>query len=86
MRYENFIIVVLEADFKLQTVVVAPSFLFHRILVVRYIFSVAVPTVSPWFLCLFHAVKQWLLALIIGAVRLNQINDCKFVFSVLSHI
>ena len=44
MRNVNFIVVVLELNFKLKGVVVAAALLLHCVLEICYVFAITVPT------------------------------------------
>jgi len=67
-------------------VVEAASLPFHGVLIVADIFSVAVPADTSGTGGLFTGIEEGLLALIIRAVGLNQINDVELIADILAGI
>lgn len=85
VRDVNFVIVVAEGNLELKRVIVASAILLDRILIVGDIVAITVPA-QPAVRCLFRAVEQRFLTLIVGAVWLDQINDGEFVLYILAHV
>lgn len=71
MRDPDLIVIILEAHFKLQRVVVATALFLHRVLEVRNVLTVAVPAMAAWFRGLLGRVEERFLPLIIRAVRFD---------------
>lgn len=82
MRYVDLIVIILEAYFKLEGVIVTASLLLHRILVVGYIVAVAVPTDTVGSACFSLGIEKRFLALVIARVRFYKVNNSEFVLDV----
>jgi hypothetical protein len=82
MRYVDLIVIMLEAHFELEGVVVAASLLLHRILVVGYIVAVAVPTDTVGSACFSLGIKERFLALVIARIRFHKVNNSEFILDV----
>ena len=85
MRHIHFVLFVLKSDFELKTVVVSAGLLFHLVLEVRNVFSVAVPTDVP-VLCIISGVKQRLLTLVIRTIWFDEVDYLEFVADVSLHV
>lgn len=66
----DLIVFVFHLSFKCQGVIEAATFSFHSVLVVADVFAVAVPSNASSPAGLFIGIKQGLLSLVVGAVRL----------------
>lgn len=86
MRNVHLVVVVAEGNLELKAVVIATAFLLHCVLEVGDVFTVTVPAETPDLACLLGRVKQRFLPLVVGAVRLDQVNDSEFILGVLFDI
>lgn len=86
MCHVNFVIIILEGALEGESVVGTSSFTLHCVLIVANVFTCTVPANATGFGRVFDGVKQGLLALIVGAVRLYQINYVEFVPDILAYV
>jgi hypothetical protein len=56
----------------------------HRVLVVTDVLAVTVPADAARSCSLFRRIEEWLLALVVRTVRLDQVDDVEFVAHVLA--
>ncbi len=86
MSHIYFIVVIFKTTFKGESVIRSTSFAFHLILVVADILTSPEPANPAGFSGIFDWIEKRLLALIVGAVWLDQIYYVEFVADVLANI
>ena len=79
MGHVDLVVIILERAFKGKSVVGTATFALHCVLVVADILAIAIPAYPTRLLCIFYGVNERLLALIVRAVRLDQIYYVEFI-------
>ena len=86
MRHVYLVIVILARPLEAQSVVRAAAFALHRVLVVANVFTGSVPPDTARLGRVLHRVEQGFLALVIRAVRLDEVDHVEFVPDVFADV
>jgi hypothetical protein len=79
MRKVHLVIIVFEGYREGKSLVEASTLLLHAVLVIAYIFAISLPPNPALLLCLSFRIYQRLHALVVGALRLDQINKVELI-------
>lgn len=82
----NFIVIISESNFKLKRVIIAATFLFERVLIVSDVLAIAIPADTPGSLSLLRRVEERLLALVVAAIVLDEVDDRELILGVFSDV
>ena len=86
MREVHLVVIVLEGNAKSQCLVKPTAFLLHAVLVITDVVAVALPTYAALLLRLPPGIDQRLHPLVVGALRLDEVDDVELIGYVLARV